>query len=49
MDRNIREERSEFTNKVYDVHEHKDMMEEYVCKRYKRGVVKEVSGIERGG
>ena len=36
-------------NKVHDVHEYKDMMEEYLCKRYRRGVVKEmVSGIERG-
>ena len=49
MDRNKREERSELPNKVFDVHEYKDMLEEYVCKRYRRGVVKEmVSGIERG-
>ena len=36
MDRNIREGRSELSTKVYDVHEYKDMMEEYVCKRYKK-------------
>ena len=49
MDRSIREERSELPTQVYDVHEYKDMMEEYVCKRYRRGVEKEmVSGIKRG-
>ena len=46
MGRNTREERSELPKKV---HEYKGLMEEYVCKRYRRGVVKEmVSGIEGG-
>ena len=50
MGRNIREERSEVPKKVHDsAHKYKDMMEECVCKRYRRGVVKEmVSGIEGG-
>ena len=49
MDRNIREERSDLPKKMYDVHEYKDMMEEYVCKRYRRGVEKDMFlGIERG-
>ena len=49
MDRKKREEGSGLSKKVHDeVHEYK-AMEEYVCKRYRRGVVKEmVSGIERG-
>ena len=34
---------------IDEVHEYKAMMEEYVCKRCRRGVVKEmVSGFERG-
>ena len=50
MDRKKREEGSELPKKVHDeVHEYKAMMEEYVCKRHRRGVVKEmVSGFERG-